>query len=443
MRIRNVHFLAKANNKGNKKSTTVLISMIILIISLSVISSFSNSIQKNVNTYKNDYAARMFYITPDDHPLDNKTIESVSKIKYVEGVFPQIGFRDTGFEWLKVSDAPDVQKQINNSEAYLCFWSLVGNEKKDVVYGKTLEESPAYSCLVPDRFYPFDLPEGVSELNGSLEYMDGKELVGKTLTLHTDAYSVWYTENAGAGEIPHDLNEMTIEIYVAGVYHLTPTSRGGDSMLLVSEETAALIEEKAINDYFKGTPKWRKDLSLRDYYVVVEDYDKLDYVRNTLTEMGIDFADYSEVGMSDTVFMISNLLSVISLLLALSTVILNIVNIMQSSVNSLMDRKGEIGLMKAIGYKNKQIFLTMYYEQSVITLKGAIIGGLISSVIVFVINIFNEKASLINRLYIINWGDFLIYLAIAFSIAIVVPLICQLICLKKLNKIQPKDAMNS
>ena len=48
----------------------------------------------------------------------------------------------------------------------------------------------------------------------------------------------------------------------------------------------------------------------------------------------------------------------------------------------------------------------------------------------------------INRLYVVNWTDYLIFLAVSLALAVVVPLICQLISLCKINKIQPKDAMN-
>lgn len=443
MKIQNIHFLAKANLKGNKKTTAVFVTMIILVVSLTFVSSFSYTIQKNVNTYKSNVAARTFYITPFQHKLDEQTIENISKINHIESVFPQLGLREQGYYWTGVSDSVDIQQKIDNDEARISLWTLVGNENKNVVSGKTLDKSPAYSCLVPDSFYPFDLPEGMVQYNSNLDFLDGKSLVGKKLTLYTKAYEFWRCNDINLGEDFEYLDEMEIELEVAGVYHLEPTSEGYSNMLLISEKTGKLIEEKAIIDYYGEIPEWRTDLSMRDYYIIVDDYDNIDYVRNELAEMNIDYAPYSELGMSDTVFIISNLLTVLSVLLVLSTVILNIINIMQSTVNSIMSRKGEIGLLKAVGYKNGRIFATLYYEQSMLTLKGVLTGGIISALAVFIINFMNVRISLYNELYVIDWNNFFMFFAISVIIAVVVPLICQLICLKKLNKIQPYDAMIS
>lgn len=443
MKIQNVHFLAKANLKGNKKTTAIFVTMVILVVSLTFVLSFSTSVQKNVNSYKTNISARTFYITPFRHKLDEKTIDNISQINHIESVFPQQGLRDQGFFLEAVSDFPDIQQKIDNEKAFICVWTLVGNESKNVVSGKTLAESPAYSCLIPDSFYPFNLPEGMTQYSGNLDFIDGKKLVGKKLTLYTKSYEFWRCVDINLGQDFEYLNEIEIELEVVGVYHLEPTTEGNPNMLLVSEETGKLIEDNALIDYYGDIPEWRNNMSMRDYYIIVDEYDNIDYVKNELAEMNVDYSPYSELGIDETVFIISNLLNVISILLVVSTIVLNIINIMQSSVNSLINRKGEIGLLKAIGYKNSHIFFALYHEQGIITLKGVLTGGIISALIVFAINAVNDNISLSNRLYIIKWNGFFLFFSISVLIAVVVPLICQLICLKKLNKIQPYDAMNS
>ena len=44
-------------------------------------------------------------------------------------------------------------------------------------------------------------------------------------------------------------------------------------------------------------------------------------------------------------------------------------------------------------------------------------------------------------LYLVSWIDVAVYSALSLGILIVVPLICQVIMLYKLNKIQPREAM--
>lgn len=49
----------------------------------------------------------------------------------------------------------------------------------DVMAGKSLDESPVYSCIIPSLFYPFEYENTDSDLN----YIDGESLIGKTITV--------------------------------------------------------------------------------------------------------------------------------------------------------------------------------------------------------------------------------------------------------------------
>jgi ABC-type antimicrobial peptide transport system permease subunit len=84
----------------------------------------------------------------------------------------------------------------------------------------------------------------------------------------------------------------------------------------------------------------------------------------------------------------------------------------------------------------------MYFEQLILTIRGCAIGAVISALVIAVMNFMFNHDTYINRLYVVNWTDYLIFLAVSLALAVVVPLICQLISLCKINKIQPKDAMN-
>lgn len=62
-----------------------------------------------------------------------------------------------------------IDQEKNN---YLNIWSLFKNEKRSVIAGKTLDESPVLSCVVPSDFYPFE----VENENKSLIILTGKVL---------------------------------------------------------------------------------------------------------------------------------------------------------------------------------------------------------------------------------------------------------------------------
>ena len=453
MGIKNIKFIAKANIKGNKKSTLVLALMIILVIFLSLISSFSVTITNAVNEYKEDYRARLLQVDSLSTELTDDVIENIKQVDHVEDIYMLQGMRDQVFDILDVSDEngtyEELQKQLEKREGSVQAWSLIGSEKRSVIAGKTLNESPTFSCIIPSLFYPFD--DVYSSTNGTMQnlaYIDGKSLVGKTITVKAfgEGYYVSFNYN-NDGFFENEffyLPALEYKLKIVGVYYSSPTGAGYYNDIYVSEETGKLIEKMAFDEGSYNSPlaeKWYNTPSLRTHYLLVDDYENIDYVYNTLTDMGIDCAHQPEMGIKESVLIISNILSIAGIFLIAATFILCIINLIQSTTSSIKDRRSEIGLLKAIGYKNRQVFACLCYEQLDLTIKGFLIGGGFSAIFIFIANVINSHRTYVDRLYIVNWHDYLMFLTISLGIAVIVPLICQLITLHKLTRIQPKDAM--
>ena len=432
MKLTNVNFLAKANAKINKNEKGIKIVSALLVISITLISAFSITVTKAVNEYKEDYRARTLEVDSWLSELDDNVIESIKNTEHVVDIFPLEGIRNEAFNIVQSSDE-DLQK-------------LFKNEKRSVIAGKTLDESPVLSCVVPSDFYPFE----VENENKKPDYIDGEGLIGKTITVKAinnmliQPYNIDGSSESGSLELP----AIEYKLKVVGTYYLSPTETGYYDSIYISEETATKILDDALTKggYSKDNEttvgKWWNDLSLRTHYVVVDDFENIESVYNALTDMNVCCADDSELGIQDSIVNASNIFSFASVFLIISTVLLSVIMIIQSTANALSLRKSDIGLLKAIGYRNSQIFAGLYCEQLRVTFTGFAVGTIISIIVTAVSNLFFANRNFIDRLYIINWGTFGILLAISFLIVTVVPLICQLIALRKLNKIQPKDAMN-
>ena len=151
-----------------------------------------------------------------------------------------------------------------------------------------------------------------------------------------------------------------------GTYYLSPTETGYYDSIYISEETATKILDDALTKggYSKDNEttvgKWWSDLSQRTHYVVVDDFENIESVYNALTDMNVCCADDSELGIQDSIVNASNIFSFASVFLIISTVLLSLIMIIQSTANALSLRKSDIGLLKAIGYKNSQIFACIY-----------------------------------------------------------------------------------
>ena len=447
MKLTNVNFLAKANAKINKNEKGIKIVSALLVISITLISAFSITVTKAVNEYKEDYRARTLEVDPWLSELDDNVIESIKNTEHVVDIFPLEGIRNEAFNIVQSSDE-NLQKMIDQEKNnYLNIWSLFKNEKRSVIAGKTLDESPVLSCVVPSDFYPFE----VEDENKKPDYIDGESLIGETITVKSyndDLIQDYYMFGDFGSTSTLNLPAIEYKLKVVGTYYLSPTETGYYNSIYISEETATKILDDALTKggYSKDNEttvgKWWNDLSLRTHYVVVDDFENIESVYNALTDMNVCCADDSELGIQDSIVNASNIFSFASVFLIISTVLLSVIMIIQSTANALSLRKSDIGLLKAIGYKNSQIFACLYCEQLRVTFTGFAVGTIISIIVTAVSNLFFANRNFIDRLYIINWGNFGILLAISFLIVTIVPLICQLIALRKLNKIQPKDAMN-
>mgnify|MGYP004643720543 FL=1 len=448
MKLTNINFLAKANAKVNKNEKGIKIISALLVISLTLISSFSIVVTKAVDEYKEDFRARTLEVAPVLSELDENVIESIKNTEHVVDIFPLEGIRQDLFD-IKGTSSTEFQNRLEKDEdSYLDIWSLLGDEKRSVIAGKTLEDSPAFSCIVPSDFYPFE----VDDENENPDYIKGESLIGETITVKASSdylFEVYnYRFGDGGENTSLELPAIEYKLKVVGTYYLSPTEYGNYDSVFISGETAKKILDDALakggykKDDSTEVGKWWSDLSLRTHYVLVDDYENIESVYNALTDMNVCCANDPELGIQSSIINASNIFRFASVFLIIATFLLSVITIIQSTTNALSLRKSDIGLLKAIGYKNSQIFACLYCEQLRVTFTGFTVGTIISVVITVVSNLFFSNRNYIDRLYIINWGTFGILLAIAFLIVTIVPLICQLIALHKLNKIQPKDAMN-
>ena len=179
MKLTNVNFLAKANAKINKNEKGIKIVSALLVISITLISAFSITVTKAVNEYKEDYRARTLEVDPWLSKLDDNVIESIKNTEHVVDIFPLEGIRNDSFSVTQTSNQEFQNRIDDKGDTHIYIWSLLGDEKRSVIAGKTLDESPVLSCVVPSDFYPFE----VEDQNKKPDYIDGEGLIGETITV--------------------------------------------------------------------------------------------------------------------------------------------------------------------------------------------------------------------------------------------------------------------
>ena len=464
MRISNNLFLARANLKGSKKKNTVMVMMILSVISITLLVGFlgvANNICEGKTNYK--YCRQVYVFPKSEYEEDGKVgvtektknaiLETEHVVSCEKVVLP------TTLQYLTVNKITDENgEDISNTTAETNLKKInesIGYQYHDddlvdkVIKGKGLDETPVMSCILPNKYTYEEYDDKAGEFTGYKEEIDTESLLGKTLDVEYE-YSIHAYKKQGDGYAEDwlTLPKIKYRLKVVGIYYFSPLSSAEETpCVTVSKETAEKIDKMAIDNALKNGMKeelndYLNDEYARDYVVTADSIDNINEVMTTLQEKGI--GAYLTVGSPDeSMLTFTAVFGGVGTFLTVAILLLTIINIFLSVHNNIAERKAEIGLMKAVGYKTSQIFYSMYLENIILAVKALLIGGALSAVTVLIINLVNSAGDTIQQMYVMPWLSFLILLAIAFGVILVIPLVCLLIMVYNIAKIQPQEAMNA
>ena len=464
MRINNNLFLAKANLKGSKKKNTVMVMMILSVISVTLLVGFlgvANNICEGKTNYK--YCRQVYVFPKSEYEEDGKVgvtektknaiLETEHVVSCEKVVLPTTlqyltvnKITDENGEDISNTTAETNLKKINESIGYQYHDDDLVNK---VIKGKGLDETPVMSCILPNKYTYEEYDDKAGEFTGYKEEIDTESLLGKTLDVEYE-YNIHVYKKQGDGYAEDwlTLPKIKYRLKVVGIYYFSPLSSAEETpCVTVSKETAEKIDKMAIDNALKNGMKeelndYLNDEYARDYVVTADSIDNINEVMTTLQEKGI--GAYLTVGSPDeSMLTFTAVFGGVGTFLTVAILLLTVINIFLSVHNNIAERKAEIGLMKAVGYKTGQIFYSMYLENIILAVKALLIGGALSAVTVLIINLVNSAGDTIQQTYVMPWLSFLILLAIAFGVILIIPLVCLLIMVYNIAKIQPQEAMNA
>ncbi len=451
MKLRSLHFLSKANVKGNKSNRAVTVLICLLIIAVTLVSSYSVLTVEAVNSYKKEYRARALELLPFLGPITEEVVEAVSSVEHVELITDAVGMYAVSTLWITETTDANINERLGE-ESHIFVDGLFEGEEKKVIKGKSLDDAPVFSCLVPSIFYPYE--DDFEREYKDLDYIDGRTLIGKTFTVQGYEGKKDFTYHMprddghiGTEWINLKTPEFTFE--VVGVYACNSNTSGSYKTMFVSQETKKLMcemcmEETGIDPFGDSYfAQYWNDPSLHTHLVVVDDYsnipDVFNYVRKTL---GCDITSEPVMTPEESTVILANLFKTVGTFLTLAIVVVSVILLVQSSSSAISERKGYIGLMKAIGYKNRQVFAVLLWEQMYLSLRAFLIGGAVSTFAAFLINLKFEHGTFNQLMYLIDWKIYFSFLGLSALIMLFVPLVVELFMLKKLVSIEPREAMS-
>jgi putative ABC transport system permease protein len=170
------------------------------------------------------------------------------------------------------------------------------------------------------------------------------------------------------------LREETVTLTVVGIQTL-PTGFGGDRLqsgILVPVTTAQSIPRLGFNSIWEVLGRSGEGEGYPSLYVRVQSMEDLEPVREAVEEMG-----FGVIAIADQLEEIKRQFLILDTLLgAVGTVALIVASlgIINTMVTSILERKREIGVMKAIGGSETDIRMIFFVEAATVGVLGGILG---------------------------------------------------------------------
>ena len=463
MRINNNLFLAKANLKGSKKKNTVMVMMILSVISITLLLGFLGVANTVLEQNKNAKCYRQAVIFPkteyeevESVGVTNKNIKEILSIDHVISCEKRDLPPSESITVTKILD--ENNKNISNTtnetslekiNEDMCSQIYDEDLVTRVIKGTNLDKSPVMSCILPDTFTYVEYDYKKDEFTGKKERIATESLLGKTLSVDLE-YNIHLFKKSGVGYSDDSVNlpKISYQLKVVGIYHYSQsTALDGSPDIVISKETAKKIDKMALDNAVKNGMKddlddYINDDQAREYIVTADSIDNINEVIDTLFEKGVNVVGSAGI-LDESMLAFTGIFDGVGTFLTVAILLLTVINIFLSVHNNIAERKAEIGLMKAVGYKTSQIFYSMYLENIILAVKALLIGGALSAAAVLLINLVNSSGDTAQQMYVMPWLSFLILLAIAFGVILVIPLVCLLIMVYNIAKIQPQEAMNA
>ena len=450
MKLKYSIFLSKANLHGSKRKNTVTIMMILSVASLILLAGFIAILTDVLNVYNENIRCRQILVSPEivypesaGKGVNEKTKDEVLKIDHVVSCEKELysNYQASFVQKIKDENGKDITESLGELTpekiASGINTQFVDSEfSSKIIKGEQLRDAPVMSCIAPDYGYPYRESK-----------FDASELLGKTLTVKVPYRFDLYIKGELGGYKRGEKNtvEITYDLMVVGIYHYANEGAYGGVAFLISPETAEKIENLALkkakdNDY--DLEEYINDPYSRNQIVTVDKQENAKEVEDKLCELGYMAHTVRSFDPAAAIFI--NFFKGAGIFLLGAILLLMCINIFLSVYANINARRPEIGLMKALGYKTSQIFKSMYMENVILAVRALIVGLAISAIVSIVVNAINlSNEELLYHSYVMSWQMFGIMSLIALAMILTVPLICQLVMLNKIAKIQPQEAMNS
>jgi putative ABC transport system permease protein len=427
------------------RTALTTLGVIIGIGALTSMVSFGTGMQKNIaETFEeNDLFTSLFVTAADVEemaeadpdrvqqlmeeppaPLTDETVEAIAGVEGVELAFPELRF--------------PVRIELEGSETRTLLRALpasMGAYKpfSETAYGEFYSDDASRAVVV--RWQTLERmgilveeePSGAAERDttGETRSVHPDSILGKPITVISTTLDVSKipTNPLQAFSLARDIpvKEVATELTIGGIMKRSAAfgSNTWNAGLLVPMETAKQMPSLGFSSIWEILRKQGRGDAYASIYVRVDDVGHVEAARDSLENMGLNvFSIADQLEEIKKGFLIMDAVLGAVGTIALVVAALGIINTM---VMSILERRREIGVMKAIGGSENDIKMIFVVEAGTIGFVGAILGLLLGWAVTRIANFVANSYLLPDDAPFINFFHFPVWLilgAVAFSIVV-------------------------
>ncbi|AOY77585.1 ABC transporter permease [Clostridium formicaceticum] len=318
----------------------------------------------------------------------------------------------------------------SSKEAFLFFNASDIEIMSTVVAGEGFDENTKNVGIIPKQFYP-DRSYEIGYFKEPDDFLDGEDFIGKTITV--EFYATDWTIHPFK-----DIRPFKYAFEVVGVYDISQNLNEGCDVYIPPNDLQYIVEKIENESIYIDTDGY-ENLG-KSIAFIVDDKSNINKVENKIMrETGLMSRRLSSIGpIGDIVKYILIVGSIVSIIV----LIIGLINISLSTLKAVKKRTGEIGLLKAIGYTNKNIMMILSLEAFVTGLISLASTTAILAPLLILLNwLIQTQMSLYMKALILTIESQTIILLVL--MAILLPLVTSLVGIRYALKIQPTAAITN
>lgn len=398
MKIKDYIFLANKNLSRRKKgviSNTILIAISVIICLLVI--SFNICLSNYMNrALVNNIAYRSIVVLGVPEEKQEDVINSIKEIDHIAKVIPEKEERTMTTIYSDFFDEYEENMRLSFKGADV-------NIQPSVIQGRNIENGETNVCLIPNKIYYGKYSQNKEQVYDREAYINGEDFLGKKINI----YYFSYDESNGERIRKETFTE---EFEVIGIYDVDEYPFE-DNLFVSFEDVIKInknVEENTVlnpNVIYSGPDE--------QIIAYVDNSLNLNNTMEKVEELG-----YRCIVRSTVNTYIVVIINVVTAIVLSVLMIIVLSSITTSSIKAIDDRKYEIGILKAIGYKNKNIKTILLFENLIIGIRAYLIGLIISIISMYLIKIFIFNKNIDFDRLNVNLNVWVCIVALIFSILI-------------------------